>query len=224
MARSTKPARGDRPLEPQVPADVEVVRLDDVTTGEWDGVALTGSLPPDFDEPLILRQVRLERATLLGARLRGSRFVDVTIDGCDLSGADLGEASLTKVAVSDSRLAALQLPQSRLRDVRFVDCRLDDVNLAMTTGERVRFERCRMERADLRSARLEGVAWWDCDLRSADFSQVQIERGQLQGSALDDVHGATALSSVTIDAEQFPSLAEHLLAVRGIVVRERDQS
>jgi uncharacterized protein YjbI with pentapeptide repeats len=223
MARTTA-SRSDRPLEPTLPAARATVSLDDVDTGEWDGVTITGSLPTDFDEPLILRQVRLERATLLGAPLRGSRFVDVVVEGCDLSGTDLEESSFTKVVLTDCRLSAIQLSQARLRDVHFVDCRLDDVNLAMATGERVRFERCRIERGDFRSARFEGVAWWDCDLRSADFSQVHIERGQLHGSDLDDLRGATALSSVAIDAEQFPALAEHLLAERGIVVRDRDDS
>lgn len=49
---------------------------------------LFGTLPGSFDQPLLLTEVRLNGASLVGARLEGSRLVDVIVTACDLSGVD----------------------------------------------------------------------------------------------------------------------------------------
>lgn len=227
MPRSTQassPSRSDRPIAPRVPDQLPQVDLASITTGEWDGVELTGELPDDFDEPLLLTEVRVCQASLVGARLEGSRFVDVAVVASELSGVDLQETSLTRVSFGDCRLSGALLAQMRMRDVRFVDSRLEDVNVAMTTGERVRFETCRLQRADFRAAQFEAVAWWDCDLTDAEFSQVRIVRAQLHGSTLEGLRGGVDLQPVGIDAAQFPVIAEHLLATMGIKVSERDET
>jgi uncharacterized protein YjbI with pentapeptide repeats len=220
-AAAPVPQGSDKPFAPRVPDELPQVNLASVRTGEWDGVELVGTLPDEFDEPLLLSGVRLNRASLVGARLERSRFVDVVVVASDLSGVDLEEASLSKVVFSDSRLSGAQLAQSRLRDVRFVDSRLEDVNFAMAAGERVRYETCRLNRADFRAARFEAVAWWDCDLTDAEFSQVHVARAQLHGSSLDGLRGATDLKPADIDDAQLPVIAEHVLASLGIVVSPR---
>lgn len=227
MARQRTTAQAkhdDRPLAPRLPDAMDVVDLATVASGELTGVELTGVLPDGFDEPLLLSEVRLRGASLVGARLEGSRFVDVAVVASELSGVDLQEASFVRVEVVDSRMSGAQLAQIRMRDVRFADCRLDGVNLAMAAAERVRFERCRMERADLRAATLQGVAWFDCDLTDADFAQVKVERAQLHGSRIDGLRGAIDLAPLSIDADQFAAFAMHLLAARGIVVTDRDDA
>lgn len=201
---------------------MEVVDLATIGTGEWDQVELVGELPADFDEPLLLTAVRINNASMVGARLAGSRLVDVTVSASDFSGADLEGASLTRVELSDVRLSGAQLAQARWRDGRLVDCRLETANLAMSVGERVRFERCRLEDADLRAASFEGVAWWDCDLTNAEVSQIKVARAQLHGSIIDGLRGATALAPIAIDAQQSPAFAELLLAASGIVVGDRE--
>jgi uncharacterized protein YjbI with pentapeptide repeats len=213
---------GDRPLPPRLPTDLEVVDLATVDTGEWDQVQLVGELPTDFDEPLLLTSVRINGASLVGARLEGSRLVDVSIVSSDFSGADLEGGSFTRVELSDVRLSGAQLAQTRWRDCRLVDCRMETANLAMCVGERIRFERCRLEDVDLRAAKFEGVAWWDCDLTNAEMSQITVARAQLHGSLIDGIRGATALSPIAIDADQFPAFAQLLLAAAGIVVGERE--
>jgi hypothetical protein len=224
-ARSARTApSSDRPLPPRVATDLEVVDLATIATGEWDHVELVGTLPDAFDEPLLFTEVRLNGASLVGGRLEGSRLVDVFVTACDLSGVDLLESSLTRVDIADCRLSGAQLAQTRLRDVRFVDSRLDGSNLAMMVAERVRFERCRMQAADFRAAKFEGVAWWDCDLSDTEFSQVQVGRAQLHGSTIDGLRGATSMAPVTIDSDQFPAFAAHLLASLGVVVGERDDA
>ena len=200
---------------------MEVVDLATIDTGEWDSVELVGELPVGFDEPMLLTAVRINGASLVGARLEGSRFVDVTVRSTDLSGADLEAASFTRVELSDVRLSGAQLAQTRWRDARLVDCRLETANLAMMVGERIRFERCRLEDTDFRSAKFEGVAWWDCDLSNAEVSQITVARGQLHGSTIDGLRGATALAPIAIDADQSTAFAELLLAAAGIVVGDR---
>ena len=110
---------------------------------------------------------------------------------------------------------------SRWHDVRFEECRLETVNLAMAVSQRVRFERCRMAGADLRSSAFDGVAWWDCDLTDAEVTHVKLVRANLHGSTIDGLRGASSLRPVSVDAQQFTVLAEHLLAELGIDVTER---
>ena len=105
-ARSVRPTTSsDRPLPPRVATELDVVDLATITTGEWDRVELVGDLPQDFDEPLLLTEVRMTGASLVGARLAGSRLVDVIATSCELSGVDLQEASLTRVEVTDCRMS-----------------------------------------------------------------------------------------------------------------------
>ena len=215
--------RSDRPTAPRVPDELPTVDLATINSGDLTGVELFGTLPDGFDEPLHLTEVRLRRASLIGARLEGSRFVDVVVSASELSGVDLQEASLTKVLFADSRLSGAQLAQTRLRDVRFVDSRLEDVNFAMATGERVRYETCKLDRGDFRAAKFEGVAWWDCDLVDAEFTQIRVTRAQLHGSNIDGLRGATDLKPLGIDAAQFAPIAEHVLDSLGITIRERTE-
>jgi len=214
-------ARSDRPLPPLVPTSLESVVLDCVPHGEWDNALLSGTLAADFDEPFLLTQARIERASLVGASLAGSRLVDVVIDGCDLSGADLDHTALSRVEVRNSKLAGVQLAQSRWHDVRFIDCQLDGANIRFVRGEFVRFERCRMRQAELRDSVLTAVAWWDCDLTDADVSNIKIVRAQLHGSNVAGMVGATCLVPIALDAQQAPAFAEHFMATMGIVVGDR---
>jgi len=214
-------ARSDRPLPPRGSSTLEDVALESLPHGEWDDALLTGNLAADFDEPLLLTQGRIERATLVSASLAGSRLVDVVIDGCDLSGADLVGAALTRVEVRNSKLAGVQLAQSRWHDVRFIDCQLDGANLRFVRGEFVRFERCRMQQAELRDSAFTAVAWWDCDLTDADVSKISVVRAQLHGTKVSGLVGATSLVPIALDAEQAPAFAEHFMATLGIVVADR---
>ena len=214
-------ARSDRPLPPRVSPSPEIVVLDSLPHGEWNDAVLTGMLADDFDEPLLLARSRVERATLVGASLAGSRLVDVMIDGCDLSGADLAGAALTRVEVRNSKLAGVQLAQSRWHDVRFIDCQFDGANLRFVRGEFVRFERCRLHRAELRDSVLTTVAWWDCDLTDADVSNISVARAQLHGSDVSGLVGATSLVPIVLGAQQAPAFAEHFMATLGIVVADR---
>ena len=219
--RARKPVDDDVPLAPRLPADLPVVDLADIADGDLTGVELTGSLPDGFDEPLLLREVRLAGASLVGARLGGSRWIDVAITSCDLSGADLHETAFTRVSWRDTRLSGAQLHSSRFHDVRVVECRLEAANLAFVKAHRATFERCRLTGVDLRDAAFEGVAWWDCDLTEAEFSHVQLVRAHLHGSVLDGLRGGSWLRPVSVDAAQYAALAEHLLAVWGIEVTSR---
>ena len=188
----------------------------------WNGVELIGTLPDDFDEPLHLTEVRLRRASLIGAKLEGSRFVDVIVTACELSGVDLLEASMTKVVFADSRLSGAQLAQTRLRDVRFVDSRLEDVNFAMATGERVRYETCTLDRGDFRAAKFEGVAWWDCDLTDAEF--IADPRDARPAARVEPRRLARCDRPETGRHRRRSSsrpFAEHVLASMGITVNER---
>lgn len=215
----TTPA--DRPIAPRLPPELPVLDLADISDGDLSEVELTGVLPAWFDEPLHLREVRLAGASLVGARIAGSRWIDVAVTSSDLSGADLQQAAFTRVSMRDSRVSGAQLAASRWHDVRFEECRLDAVNVAMSTSQRVRFERCLLAGVDLRGAKFEGVAWWDCDMSDADCTGVNLVRAHLHGSRLDGLRGASSLHPVSVDAEQFAALAEHLLAELGIEVTPR---
>ena len=215
-------ARSDRPTPPRIVESLEPLDLSDVADGDLgEGVLVTGQLRPAFDDALHLSAGRIENASFVGASLVGSRFVDTVILGCDFSGADLESAVMTRVEVRGCRLSGVHLAQGRMRDVRFVDCQLDAINLRDVQGEFVRFEQCRLVGAEFIGATLKGVAWWDCNLADADMSQVSLERGQLHGSSLDGLKGASSLVPVAIDDDQAPVFASHLLAMLGVEVTSR---
>jgi len=214
--------RSDRPTSPRVPSSLESVDLSRHSHGEFDeAVALTGELPKSFEDPILLTAGRIDSATLVGASLAGSRFVDVVMEGCELSGVDLEGASFTRVEVIGCRMSGARLAQCRLRDVRFVDCRMDGVNLRFAKGEFVRFERCRLEGAEFMESVLVGTAWWDCDLTDADLSKISAPRAQLHGSKLSGMRGAESLVPVAIDSEQEAVFAAHLMATLGVAVTPR---
>jgi len=214
--------RSDRPTPPRVPSSLESVDLGLQCDGEFgEALALTGELPKAFEDPILLSAGRISKATLTGAALAGSRFVDVVIEDCELSGVDLEAASLTRVEMVRCRMSGARLAQCRLRDVRFVGCRMDGVNLRMAKGEYVRFERCRLEGAEFVEAVLAGAAWWDCDLTDADLSKISAPRAQLHGSKLGGMRGAESLVPVAIDSEQEAIFAAHLMATLGVAVTSR---
>ncbi|MEX0846593.1 MAG: pentapeptide repeat-containing protein [Ilumatobacteraceae bacterium] len=154
-------ARSDRPVSPRMPAHRDTIDVASITDGVWTEATLIGSLPEDHDGRVVLMEVHLGPATLVGARLAESRLIDVLIDGADLAGVRLEGSSLTRVEVRDARLTGAQFDRTRLRDVRFVRCILDGANFAGAQGERVRFEDCSMTGTDFAGATLDGVAWWD---------------------------------------------------------------
>lgn len=215
-------ARSDKPVGPRMPAHRESVDLAQVGDGVWTEATLTGSLPDDHDGRLVLMEVHLGPATLVGARLADSRLIDVVVVGADMAGVRFDGSSLTRVEMRDARLTGAQFDQARLRDVRFVRCVLDGANFAMAHGDRVRFEDCRLVGARFTDATFEGVAWWDCDLSDADVSQVRAGRAQLQGSTIDGLRGASSLAPVAIDRDQFGAFASHVLDALGVSVRDRD--
>jgi uncharacterized protein YjbI with pentapeptide repeats len=215
-------ARSDRPTPSRIAESLEPLDLSEVADGDLgEGVLVTGHLRPSFDDALQVSAGRIENASLVGASLVGSRFVDTVIQGCDFSGADLESAAMTRVELRGCRLSGARLAQSRMRDVRFVDCQLDAINLRYVQGEFVRFEQCRLVGAEFIGATLRGVAWWDCNLVDADMSQVSLERGQLHGSSLDGLKGASSLVPVAIDDDQAPAFAALLLAMLGVEVTAR---
>jgi uncharacterized protein YjbI with pentapeptide repeats len=214
-------ARSDKPVEPRMPAHRETAELGSIGDGVWTESTLTGTLPPDHEGRMVLMEVHLRPASMVGALVAESRLIDVLVDGADLAGARFEGSSLTRVEVRDARLSGARFDQARLRDVRFVRCVLDDANFAMAQGERVRFEDCRMIGARFSDATLDGVAWWDCDLTDADFSQVHVSRAQLQGSTIDGLQGAASLVPVAIDRHQFVAFGQHLLDTLGVTVQER---
>lgn len=221
-AEGKRSANSAKPLAPRLAADgLDLVDLATARDGEFDHVELCGQLPDGFDEPLLVKAAVLRSVDLVGSRLASSRFVDVAISGSDLSGADFDSASLTRVEIRECRLSGVQFGRARLRDVRFVDCRLDDANFRFSTGEHVRFERCRLSGAEFVGASFDGVAWWDCDLTGAEMSKITVVNGQLHGSIIDGLRGASSLAPIALDAAQAPVFADHLLASFGIVVTDR---
>jgi uncharacterized protein YjbI with pentapeptide repeats len=79
-------ARSDRPTPPRIAESLDLGEVAEGDLGE--GVLITGHLRPSFDDALQVSAGRIENASLVGASLVGSRFVDTVIQDCDFSGAD----------------------------------------------------------------------------------------------------------------------------------------
>ena len=180
------------------------------------GMALTGRDAPG----LSLLWSRLENVTLQRCDLRGLEAQDVVFEGCDLSGSDLSESRLRRVEFRSCRLSGTTLSRSTLTDVRWTDCKLDRVNLRMAEGDCVWVLDSNMHEADLYAATFRSSRFLRSDLSACEFSQVDLHGARLQGSRLDGAKGAAGLKGVEVDPDQAVVLAQLLLELHEVTVRD----
>ena len=140
--------------------------------------------------------MRVERASLSGARRPGWSLVDVAFEDCDLANVDARGSSWWRVAVRGGRLTGCALVGATLREVSFVGCSLDLAALGGAELERVRFEGCSLAQAELGHARMKAVVFDDCDLTGADVRDARFDLVEMRGCRLDGLQGARDLRGV----------------------------
>ena len=184
------------------------------------GVRADAERTHPFKIRLSLLWSRLENVTLQRCDLRGLEAQDVVFEGCDLSGSDLSESRLRRVEFRSCRLSGTTLSRSTLTDVRWTDCKLDRVNLRMAEGDCVWVLDSNMHEADLYAATFRSSRFLRSDLSACEFSQVDLHGARLQGSRLDGAKGAAGLKGVEVDPDQAVVLAQLLLELHEISVRD----
>jgi uncharacterized protein YjbI with pentapeptide repeats len=169
-----------------------------------------------------LTETRLINVDLGGARVRGLRLTDVSIEGGNLANLVAPELSLSRIAVSDARLTGAQWTRGRIADTLFRDCRVDLATFAGTTFERATFEGCRLAQADFREALLRSVRFDRCDLTEADLTGVRIDRCELRGCTLERLTGIERLRGAAMPWVDVVGHAGLLAAALGIRVLDED--
>lgn len=215
----------DLPHPPQVPAHLteHAGHHDLVDEDEFDGDHIQGVEWSDTSvSDVVIRECRIERASLTGSELRRFKLTDVTFLDCELSGVVFEHLRASRVEFRLCRMAGVVMTNAVLADVAFNECRLDEANFRMTAAERCGFFDTRLGGADFYDADFRGGHFLRCDLKGVEFSKARLAGARLHGSDLTDVRGAVALAGATIGSTQSIPLGVLLLHELGIVVDDGD--
>ena len=174
--------------------------------------------PRASDSPTVLADVDLS-----GARLRGLRLADVTVERGNLANVAAPELSLRRVTVTGARLTGAQWTHGTIADAVFRDCRIDLATFAGTTFERVAFDGCRLSQADFRESLLRSVRFDHCDLTEADITGVRIDRCELRACTLDGLSGLERLRGAAMSWADVVGHAGQLAAALGIRILDEDE-
>jgi uncharacterized protein YjbI with pentapeptide repeats len=190
---------------------------------EWSDVSAMGDYVGQRAEGLEMLDVDVRGGRWSGVVLERWRARDVVFEDCDLSGFVLqDEPTLRAVLFRRCRLSGAVLAGAHLRKVRFEECTLDDVSLRMMDAKEIAFVDSALVGADFYGATIEQATIAACDLRGADFTEARLKDVDFRTSRLEDIVGATALSGVTIGADQVLPLARSLAVALGIKIVEED--
>ena len=127
---------------------------------------------------------------------------------------------MVRVAFTRCRLTGADLGGTDLTDVRFTDCQMEGAGLRMVAGQRLVADGCTAPGVDLYRARVPGSTWRACDLTGADLSGADLARARLNGSALTDVVGGSALKGSIIGEDQVVPVGLALMADAGITIAD----
>lgn len=161
---------------------------------------------------------KLDRVSLMSARLRSLTLTDVVAEAIEASGADWTGARLRRVHVSGSRLSGLQLLDAELDDVVFQGCQMRLATFHSSALRNVRFEGCVLDEAFFGHGRMQAVRFDDCSLVRADFTGARLARVDLRASVLDPAGEVGGLRGATIDSVQLMDLAPLLARAAGLKV------
>jgi uncharacterized protein YjbI with pentapeptide repeats len=166
---------------------------------------------------------RLVDPDLSGARLRGLRLDDLTIERGNLANLAAPELSLRRLVISGARLTGAQWTHGTIADTVFRDCRIDLATFAGTTFERTTFEDCLLAQTDFREALLRSVRFDRCDLTEADLTGVRIDRCELRGCTLDGLAGLERLRGAAMPWADVVGHAALIADALGIRILEEDE-
>ncbi|SDP42361.1 Pentapeptide repeat-containing protein [Pedococcus dokdonensis] len=175
-----------------------------------------------------------------GGSAGGSRFLECTFRGCDLSelkasrarfsetnlyavhgaGLDLAESTWADCVVQGARLGAVALYGSELARVRFEGCKIEFANFRGATLVDVEFVDCQLVEADFAEAKLTRVSFEGCRLVSPDFGRGTFKDVDLTGADLAGPRGVAGLRGATVSALQLIDLAPALAHELGLKVAD----
>ncbi len=167
-------------------------------------------------EGVLFERVHFKRVFLNGVNLASAQFIDVRLDGCDLTGAAWEKAHLNRVEVIGSRIMGLKLLDANVEDVLFKDSNGEFAMFWSSVFKRVRFENCKLSEASFGDANLSGVVFDKCDLTNANFQNATLAGADFRGSKLDGLRvGLKELQGAIIE----PSQAVNVVGLLGITVK-----
>ena len=187
---------------------------------EYDTETLTGDHTGAWAERARFLECTLEDCDLTEARLPRARFTDTRLVRVTGTGTDLSETEWLDCTVTASRLGAVQMYAATMRRVRFEGGKIDFLNLRGARLREVRFVDCILTELDLAEALLTDVTFEGCRLLTPDFGRARLSGVDLTAADLVAPKGVASLSGATVSRLQLLDLAPALAAELGISVEE----
>ncbi|GIG40285.1 pentapeptide repeat-containing protein [Cellulomonas phragmiteti] len=167
-----------------------------------------------------------------------ARFLDCTLDDCDLEGVVLDGARVLDTSWTGVRAGALRAPSSTWRDATMTDLRIgaftafastwtrvtvtggkiDYLDLRESTVEELRLENVTLGDLDLSHARVQRLVVVDCDVRRLDTTAARLADCDLRGARLRVLEGVGGLGGAKVTRDQLLDLAPLLAHHVGLVV------
>lgn len=167
-----------------------------------------------------LDSVIITDASLSGAILKDSGWMDVRLTGGEASGCTLVRSTLRRLDVRHIRATGFDLAEAELRDVQFVDCKINMANMRYAKLKKVIFEGCVLDDLDLTGAELDQVIIRGCQAARVDFSGAKCKAVDLRGTTLTSLKGLLGLRGATLSIAQLMELAPNMAAELGLIIAE----
>jgi uncharacterized protein YjbI with pentapeptide repeats len=216
------------PSPPSLDPDLPERELGDVAFEDEvriERATLLGAVPAGLDaRNATIEDVRI-RGSLANARLHDLHLHDAELTSADLANVDLRGAHLSRLTVSDSRATGAQLIETTIVDVTFVGCRLDFAVLGGARLDRVVFRDCDLTESSLEQAQLRDVRFESCDLTRAMLGQSRHQRVELHGCRLEGLRSIADLKGAALPWPDLVDQAPAFATALGIgVVRDPESS
>lgn len=161
----------------------------------------------------------LDRVTLTGAKLRGSRVIDTVLVEPFAPELKASRTYWRSVRFERPRWGSAELFDSELESVRITGGKIDFLNLRGSTLTDVVIEGCSITELDLGGATATRVALIDCRLGTLDVTAARLSSLDLRGATFDRIDGVDDLGGAVIDDYQLQLLAPLFADRIGVMVR-----
>lgn len=141
------------------------------------------------------------------AQLRGTSFLETTIDRLD---APVFLASRTRwrdVTIENSRLGSAELYDATWESVAVRQSKLGFMNLRGAKLTNVIIEKCSIDELDLSGAALNRVTFIDVSIASLVLDQAAMRFVDLRGAQLQRISSVESLKGATMSSDQLYDLA-----------------
>lgn len=182
------------------------------------GVRVEGS-----ESGLVVDDIEIESAEIVGVALDGGRVTRLVLSGCVVRSVSLVEVDVSDgrwdhVEVTESRWASCVADGSTWEAVTLDDVRAVRLSARQATWRQVTWRGCDLTALDLTGARLDRVRFEGCTLVDAEFAGATVKKADFVDCDLSGVRSIGSLRGATVDMPTLTSMAGAMAATFGVRV------